>query len=134
MVKTKENRGEKPKQSNSHHPISATVGNIWSPFLSPFYTCYIPFRSSGSQESNALNGVQIGVETKKLWSLQENWTELSGNFAHVNPRCENFRIVRNSLLAHECHFAHLKAIFAHHYLRCEFHSKVRKSQFKVRIL
>ncbi|RVW34493.1 hypothetical protein CK203_110304 [Vitis vinifera] len=28
MVKTKANRGEKPKQSNSHHPISATVGNI----------------------------------------------------------------------------------------------------------
>ena len=45
------------------------------------------------------------------------------------------------LLAHECHFAHLKPIFApcetrcenfaHHYLRCEIHSKVRKSQLKV---
>ncbi|KAL6323441.1 hypothetical protein AAG906_039011 [Vitis piasezkii] len=69
-------------------PIS---GHIWSTFSSPFYTCYIPFGSSGSQESNASNGVQIGVETKKLWSLQENCTELSGNFAHLNPRCENFR-------------------------------------------
>ncbi|KAL6332443.1 hypothetical protein AAG906_008033 [Vitis piasezkii] len=61
-------------------------GHIWSTSSSPFYTYYIPFRSSGSQESNASNGVQIGVETKKLWSLQENCTELSGNFAHLNPR------------------------------------------------
>ncbi|RVW91291.1 hypothetical protein CK203_035478 [Vitis vinifera] len=67
----------------------STSGHIWSTFSSPFYTYYIPFRSSGSQESNSLNGVQIGVETKKLWSLQENCTELSGNFAHLNPRCEN---------------------------------------------
>ena len=116
-------------------------GHIWSTFSSSFYTYYIPFRSSGSQESNASNGVQIRVETKKLWSLQENWTELSGSFAHLNPRCENFRTVRNHLLAHECDFAHLKANFArcesrcenfaHHYSRCEIHSKVRKSQFKV---
>ena len=63
-------------------------GHIWSTSSSPFYTYYILFRSSGSQESNSLNGVQIGVETKKLWSLQENCTELSGNFAHLNPRCE----------------------------------------------
>ena len=75
------------------------------------------------------------------------------NFAHHYSRCEihfkvrksqfkvhqfrtpqskvrkNFRIVRNHLLAHECHFAHLKPIFApcetrcenfaHHYSRCE---------------
>ena len=117
---------------------------FWSNSSTPFYTYYIPFRSSGIQESNASNGVQIGVETKKLWSLQENWTELSGNFAHLNPRCEKFRTVRNHLLAHECHFAHLKAIFArcesrcenfaHHYSRCEIHSKVRNSQSKVRIL
>ncbi|RVW59595.1 hypothetical protein CK203_107445 [Vitis vinifera] len=95
-------------------------GHIWSISSSPFYTYYIPFRSSGSQESNASNGVQIGVETKKLWSLQENWTELSGNFAHLNPRCEKFLTVRNHLLAHECHFAHLKPIFAPCETRCEF--------------
>ncbi|KAL6340004.1 hypothetical protein AAG906_038839 [Vitis piasezkii] len=113
MVKTKENRGEKPKQSNSHHPISAT-------------------------ESIASNGARFGVETKKLWSLQENCTELSGNFAHLNPRCENFRTVRITLLAHERKpiFAPCESRcenFAHHYSRCEIHSKVRKSQSKVRI-
>ena len=83
-------------------------GHIWSTSSSLFYTYYIPFRILGCQESNASNGVQIGVETKKLWSLQENCIELSGNFAHLNPRYENFRTVRNSLLAHECHFEHLK--------------------------
>nr|CAN74259.1 hypothetical protein VITISV_015531 [Vitis vinifera] len=173
---------------------------FWSTSSSPFHAYYISFRSLGSQESNNSNGVQIGVETKKLWSLQENWTELSGNFAHLNPRCEtppgtrvpfrtpqahfhtvrnkvrkfrtplfkvrnsfqgakisvqgasishtsiegakNFRTVRNHLLAHECHFAHLKPIFtpcetrcenlssrcinfAHHNSRCEIHSNVR---------
>ena len=91
---------------------------FWSTSSSLFYTYYIPFRSSGSQESNASNGVQIGVEMKKL--LQENWTELSGNFAHLNPRCEKFRTVRNHLLAHECHFAHLKIIFTPCETRCEF--------------
>ena len=96
---------------------------FWSTSSSPFYTYYIPFRSSGIQETNASNGIQIGVETKKLWSLQEDCTELSGNFAHLNPRCENlssrcisfahhysrcenFRTVRKTLLAHEWHFAH----------------------------
>ena len=92
---------------------------FWSTFSSPFYTYYIPFRSSGSQESKASNDVQIGVEMKKLWSLQENWIELSGNFAHLNPRCENFRTVQNTLLAHEWHFAQPKPIFAPCETRCE---------------
>ena len=67
---------------------------------------------------------------------------LNGNFAHHCSRCENFRTVRNSLLAHECHFAHLKPlfapcetrceIFAQCEIECEMQSKVRNSQFKVR--
>ncbi|KAL6334428.1 hypothetical protein AAG906_015006 [Vitis piasezkii] len=88
-------------------------------------------------ESIASNGARFGVETKKLWSLQANCTELTENFAHHCSRCENFRTVRNTLLAHECHFAHLKPLFApcetrcesrchfaHHYSRCEIHSNV----------
>ena len=49
------------------------------------------FQSLGIQESNASNGVQIGVETKKLWSLQENCTKLKENFAQCESRCEIFR-------------------------------------------
>ena len=85
---------------------------FWSTSSSPCYTQYIPFRSLGSQESNASNGVQIGVETKKLWSLQENWTELSGNFAHLNPRCEN--------LSSRCiNFAHLNPRCEKIFASCE---------------
>nr|CAN78226.1 hypothetical protein VITISV_004314 [Vitis vinifera] len=39
------------------------------------------FRSSGIQESNALNGVQIIAEMKKLWPLEDNRIKLKGNFA-----------------------------------------------------
>ena len=165
----------------------STSEHIWSTFSSPFYTYYIPFRSLGSQESNASNGVQIEVETKKLWSLQENCSELKENFALCESRCETpswhmsaisytssqfshgvnqgakfiptceilsprcefskhqfctllFKVRKFShrakhLLAHECHFTHLKPIlapcetrcenFAHHNSRCEIHSNVR---------
>ena len=59
----------------------AAVGHISSIFWSPFYTYYISFRSSGSQESNASNDVQIEAEMKKLWPLEENRTKLKDNFA-----------------------------------------------------
>ena len=114
---------------------------FWSTFSSPFYTYYKPFRSSGSHESNASNGVQIEVETKKLWSLQENCAELNEKFAPCESRCENFRTVRNTLLAHEWHFAHLKPIFAlcetrcktfaQCEIECEMRNKVRIPQSKV---
>ena len=42
------------------------------------YMLYI--RSSGSQESNASNGVQIGVEMKKLWPFEDNCTKLAYKF------------------------------------------------------
>ena len=50
-------------------------GNIYSDFEDKFgalsgvhyiYIYYISFRSSGSQESNASNSLQIGAEMKKL--------------------------------------------------------------------
>ena len=39
------------------------------------------FGSSGIQESNASNSVQFGVETKKLWPIEGNYTKLKSNFA-----------------------------------------------------
>nr|CAN66070.1 hypothetical protein VITISV_009224 [Vitis vinifera] len=62
----------------------ATVGHISSTSKSPFYAYYITFQSSGSQESNSLNGVRIGVETKKLWPFEDNCAKLS------KMSCENF--------------------------------------------
>ncbi|RVW89402.1 hypothetical protein CK203_046880 [Vitis vinifera] len=81
MVKTKENRGEKPKQSNSHHPISATVGNISITSRSLFHAYYISFQSLGSQEFIASNGARFGVETKKLWPFEDDCAKLNGNVA-----------------------------------------------------
>ena len=81
MVKTKENRGEKPKQSNSHHPISATVRNISITSRSSFHVYYISFQSLGSQESIGSNGARFGVETKKLWPFEDDCAKLNGNVA-----------------------------------------------------
>ena len=63
---------------------------------SPFYTYYISFRSSGSQESNTLNGVQIGAKTKKLWPFEDNRTKFSENFATAKSACENFTAVKSA--------------------------------------
>ena len=49
--------------------------HFWSTFWSPIDACYIPFQSSGSQQSNTSNGTQFGVETKKLQPLQVNHSE-----------------------------------------------------------
>ena len=61
--------------SHSSHFLST----LWS----PNDACYIPFQSSGSQQSNASNGVQFGVETKKLQPLQANHSELKEAFCKV---------------------------------------------------
>ena len=45
---------------------------FWSTFRSPFSTCYIPFQSSGSQESNTSNRVQFGAKIRKIWLSEDN--------------------------------------------------------------
>ena len=87
MVKTRENRGEKPKQSNSHHPILATVGNISITSRSSFHAYYISFQILGSQESIGSNGARFGVKTKKLWPFEDNCAKLNGNVASRTPFC-----------------------------------------------
>ena len=54
--------------------------HFWSTFWSPIDACYIPFQSSGSQQSNASNGAQFGVETKKLQPLQVKHSKLKKAF------------------------------------------------------
>ena len=51
-----------------------------STYWSPIDAFYIPFQSSGSQQSNASNGAQFGVETKKLQPLQVNHSKLKKAF------------------------------------------------------
>ena len=74
-------QGEKPKQSNSHHPILATVRNILITFRISFHVYYISFQILGSQESIGSNGTRFGVETKKLWPFEDDCAKLNGNVA-----------------------------------------------------
>ena len=56
------------------------VNHFWSTSWSPIYACYMSFRSSGSQQSNASNGVQFGVEMKDLHPLESNHSKLKEEF------------------------------------------------------
>ena len=67
------------------------LSHFWSTFRSPFSTCYIPFQSLGSQESNASNGVLIRAEMRKIWPSQDNCIQLKDKFASCEfgtPTCE----------------------------------------------
>ena len=59
------------------------ISHFWSTFWSPIYAFYMSFRSSGSQQSNASNGAQFRVETRKLQPLQVNHSELKEAFCKV---------------------------------------------------
>ena len=118
--------GKKEKSNIKKFKRIATVGHIQSTSQSPFNTYYISFRNSGSQESNSSNSVQIGAETKKLWSFEDNRAKLSENFAAQSPFCncemscemkstceisQGVLQLRNHLQAHVCHFASCNSIF-----------------------
>ena len=59
-------------KSHKRTPILATVGHISITFQSSFHAYQMLFQILGSQESRASNGVQIGVETKKLWPFEDD--------------------------------------------------------------
>ena len=69
-------QGGKTEESNMKFRRIATVGHILSTLWSLFHAYYMSFQSSGSEESNTLNGEWIGVETKKLWLFEDNCIKL----------------------------------------------------------
>ena len=69
-----ENRVKKTEDSSCSLP-----SHFLSTSQSSFSTCYTPFQSSGSQESNASNRVQFGAETRKIWPSEENCSRLVRN-------------------------------------------------------
>ena len=68
--KSKENQREARRKIEDSS--CSLLWNFWSTSRSPFFTCYIPFQSSGSQESNASNRVRFGAETRKIWPSEDN--------------------------------------------------------------
>ncbi|RVW24516.1 hypothetical protein CK203_090871 [Vitis vinifera] len=78
------NKGERKNRVKKTEDSSySLLAHFWSSFRSPFCTFYIPFQSSGSQESNASNGVQFGVEMKELQPLQADHSKLKEAFCKV---------------------------------------------------
>nr|CAN70011.1 hypothetical protein VITISV_000610 [Vitis vinifera] len=59
-------RGSKEKSAMKHILDDSHVRHFWDTSWSPMYACYMSFRSSESQQSNASNGAQFGVEMKEL--------------------------------------------------------------------
>ena len=58
-------------------------------FCSSVYACYMSFRSSGSQQSNASNGARFGVEMKELQPLEADHSKLKEEFCTTakSPFC-----------------------------------------------
>ena len=89
-----ENRVKKIEDS-----ICSLLSHFWSTSRSSFSTCYIPFQRSGSQESNALNGVRFGVEMKELQPLEANHSKLKEDFCTAAKSafcCKNFAAILHS--------------------------------------
>ena len=67
------------------------LSNFWSTFWSPFFACYIPFESLGSQESNTSNRVWFGAEMRKIWPSEDNCIKpWEHHFTRWISPCENF--------------------------------------------
>ena len=74
-------RGKASKVKRSKEDsICSLLSHFWSTFQSPFSTCYIPFQSSGSQESNASNRVWFGAKMRKIWPSEANCSRLVRKF------------------------------------------------------
>ena len=99
----KERTMEKRKTEDSSCSL---LSHFWSTSRSLFSTFYIPFQSSGSQESNASNGMRFGVETKKLQPLQVNHSKVLRNQPFVARISQPFcTVLWNSSWSYPIHDA-----------------------------
>ena len=105
---------EKRKTGDENRGHSCSLSSLfWSTSRSLFFTFYIPFQSSESQESNGSNHVRFGAELRKIWPSEDNCIKLRDNFAHHCSRCE--------FLSPLCeNFAHLKSTCEIGTPTCEF--------------
>ena len=79
----KEHWREENRVKKTEDSICSLLLHFWSTSRSLFSTCYIPFQISGSQESNASNGTQFGVEMKELQPLQADHSKLKEEVCKV---------------------------------------------------
>ena len=81
----KERTMEKRKTEDSSCSL---LSHFWRTFRSLFFTFYIPFQSSGSQEFNASNRARFGAEMRKIWPSEANCSSICENFAFHKSICE----------------------------------------------
>ena len=86
---------KKQRESAIKHILDdSRSSHFWSTFWSPNDASYIPFQSSGSQQSNASNSARFGVETKKLQPLQASHSKVLRNQPFVARISQHFCTVR----------------------------------------
>ncbi|RVW81160.1 hypothetical protein CK203_044676 [Vitis vinifera] len=84
------------KQRGKQRTAAAVFFALLEHFPKPFSTCYIPFQSSGSQESNASNRVRFGAEMRKIWPSEDNCSRL---FLKVWMLCDDLDAIPWKFLA-----------------------------------
>ena len=89
IIKTSQAKERSKEKMKKIEDSSCSLpSHFWSTYRSPFSTCYIPFQSSGSQESNALNRVRFGAEMRKICPLEDNCSRLMRNSHNTFSLCE----------------------------------------------
>ena len=92
----REAKRSKEKMKKTVDSSCSLLSHFWSTFRSPFSTCYIPFQSLGSQESNASNRVWFGAKMRKIWPLEDNCSRLVRNSHNTLKLAQHLQLVRNS--------------------------------------
>ena len=89
-------RGKASKVKRSKEDSSCSLlSHFWSTSRSSFFAYYIPFQSSGSQESNASNRVQFGDEMRKIWPSEYNCSRLMRNSHNTLKFAQHLQLVRS---------------------------------------
>ncbi|RVW70798.1 hypothetical protein CK203_061959 [Vitis vinifera] len=81
-----ESKVKRSKEENRGQHLQSSLA-LLEHFRSPFFTCYIPFQISGSQESNASNRVRFGAEMRKIWPSEDNCSrDQSSHYDHEKDK------------------------------------------------
>ncbi|RVW84614.1 hypothetical protein CK203_044638 [Vitis vinifera] len=72
-------KAKRSKVKKNQRTAAAVFFALLEHFPKSIFTCYIPFQSSGSQESNASNRVRFGAETRKIWPSEDNCSRFVDN-------------------------------------------------------
>ena len=87
-------RGKSSKVKKTEDSSCSLPSHFWRTSRSPFFSCYIPFQSLGSQESNASNCIWFGAEMRKIWPSEDNCSRLVRNSHNTLKFAQHLQLVR----------------------------------------